>query len=218
MHNNTVVCIAAHSNTLTHMQKYCFNENFLQNRENFDLCIVFNEVDYKTHEYVKGFNPEYLFVKQNFGLDQSAFDFAIKNIKDYQYYYLLHYDHWFADHHWFDRLSNEMLKSKVDVLGNLVRPASLHMPKGYDIVSAAFGLEYLKPNRFSYFLQGGAGLYNRRAIEILKGRGGIPYARSNDRNIAFVCERLQSFLMLDGGCTFGQIDPGYETYLKHANY
>ena len=48
--------------------------------------------------------------------------------------------------------------------------------------------------------------------------GGIPYGRSNNRDIAFICERLQSFLLLDGGCSLGQIEPGYELYLKHANF
>ena len=218
MNNNTVLCIAAHSNTMIQMQKYCFNNNFFQNRDKFDLCLVFNDVDKQTYEYVKTFHPEYLFVKKNFGLDQAAFDFAINHIKDYEYYYLLHYDHWFIDPHWFSQLYIQINEMDVDVLGNLVQPATTHIPNGYELVSSAFGLEHLNPKRFDYFLQGGAGLYKHKAIEVLKSSGGIPYCRSNNRGIAFICERLQSFLMLDSGCNFGQISPGYERYLKHANF
>jgi hypothetical protein len=216
--NNTVLCIAAHSHTMAKMQKYCFNQNYFPNRNKFDLCVVFNDVDSETHEYVKTLDPEYLFVKRNFGLDQSAFDYAINHTKQYENYYLLHYDHWFTDANWFDRLNQEIEAKGVDVLGNLVRPATLNFPQAYQIVSTAFGLGDLLAEKFDCFLQGGAGLYRASAIEALKSRGGIPYGRSNNREIAFICERLQSFLLLDSGVSFGQIEPGYERYLKHAEF
>jgi hypothetical protein len=214
----TVVCIAAHGNTLAKMQKYCFNQNFIANRDKFDLCVVFNGADVESLDFVKKLGPEYLFVKGNFGLDQSAFDLAVSRTPDYEYYLLMHYDHWFHDSDWFDCLSNALIRGNVDVLGNLVIPSNLHLPSQYHWVAAAFGLETLVPERFNCFLQGGAGLYRHGAVEALKRRGGIRYGRSNNRVIAVVCERMQSFILLEEGCRLGQIEPGYELYLKHADW
>jgi hypothetical protein len=212
------MCIAAHRGTMAAMKKYCFNEHFYVNRNKLDLCIVFNEVDEDTLSFVKTLDPEYVFVKENFGMDPAAFDFAINHTKSYENYLLLHYDHWFIDGGWFDRLTAEIDRVGADVLGNLVLPATSNLSPHYNLVSSAYGLENLIPSKYHAFLQGGAGLYKQRAIETFKRKGGIPYGRNLNREVAFICERLQSFLLLESGCTFAQIEPGYEQYLKHAEF
>ena len=216
---SSVVCIAAHAGAWTGMQRFCFSPTMLACRELFDLCMVLNGHDEPMIAAINAsVSPELLVVRENTGLDQGAFNAAIQHATGYDTYVLLHYDHWFADPDWFPTLHRLLYDSDCDVIGNLVQPSTFVMPIEYYVVTGVLGYRDLKPELFDGFLQGGAGMYKADAIQCLLDQGGIPFGKANDRPIAAVCERLMSFILMDHGMTLGQIPPGYEKYLRHAEH
>ncbi len=216
---DSVVCIAAHAKTWDMMKKYCFNAAFRHHRDQFDLCVVVNGGDALEGQTIQDYlAPEYLVLRENTGLDQGAFDAGIKRAQGYDTYILMHYDHHFSDYNWFPYLHDLLHTSEYDVIGNIVTPPTKHLPDDYAIVAEGLGFGHLKPENFPGFLQGCAGFYKKTAIQCLLDHGGLPRGLDNNRNVACICERLQSFIMLHDGLRFGQIPPGYEKYLRHAEH
>ncbi len=216
---DSVICIAAHGNAWDKMKKYCFNSAFRHHRDKFDLCVVLNGGHEQTAQFIQEYlEPEYLVVRENTGLDQGAFDTAIKTARGYETYILMHYDHHFSDYNWFTFLHNRLYELKCDVLGNIVRPSTKHLPIDFDEVAKGLGYGELEPGKFEGFIQGCAGFYKGAVIKFLLDRGGIPHAKEDNRNIACICERLLSFLLLQHGFLLDQIPPGYEQYLYHAEH
>lgn|GEM_PF-5405811 len=215
---DALVCIATAPHRWEIMENYCFNKHFRMNREHFDLCIVFNGYDADSIRRVLDLSPEHLIVRENVGMDQAAFDHCIKNIRDYNTYVLLHDDHWFIDSCWFQLLYEALHSNDVDVIGNLVAPGHINKPLNYDIIADVLGYSSFKPHLFPCFLQGQAGFYKKRAIDCLRANGGVPWGKTNTREVASICERLHSFILLSNGMKFAQIPPGYEKYLRHREH
>ena len=217
-HKETLVGVVTSEKTWHHLDRYCFNDNFIENRPLFDLAVVFNGKDSEGIKYVNNFLPEYLFVRPNASLDPAAFDFLIKNIPVYERYILLHDDHWFIDKNWFHTINVLMnLHEEVDVRGNLVK-SDINKPLNSLLISSILGCAEYQPENFPYFLQGLAGLFKGKVIEAILKLDGIPHIHNNNKEVAQVCERIFSFILLKEGFIFAQIPPGYEKYLKHRDY
>ena len=190
----------------------------MANRKKFDLCVVFNGHDPNSLQKTLHLSPEFLVVRENIGMDQAAFDYCVKTIRDYDTYVLIHDDHWFVDDDWFELLNNLLHTNDVDVLGNLVSPGHINQPPNYEIVADVLGYASFKPYQFPCFLQGQAGFYKKRALDCLRANGGVPWGKTNTREVASICERLHSFILLSNGMKFAQIPPGYEKYLRHREH
>lgn len=214
----TLVCVATAAHRWEIMKNYCFNQYFRNNREFFDLCVVFNGYDADSLRCTLELSPEHLVLRENLGMDQAAFDHCIKNIRDYDTYVLLHDDHWFVDDNWFHMLHNALYSNDVDVIGNIVSPGYINKPLNYEVVADVLGYSSLQPHSFPCFLQGLAGFYNRKAIDCLRASGGVPWGKTNTREVASICERIHSFILLSHGMKFAQIPPGYEKYLRHREH
>lgn len=219
-----LICVVTSQNTWQILRQCCFNFNFRTNRMLFDLAVVFNGDDESGIQYVKSLIPEYLFVRPNLGLDLAAFDHVIKNTPLYDTYFFLHDDHWFADDKWLFNLTDLIYCHDIDVLGNIV-DLTTSDPRYHElarehhfIVSSALGYGDYQIDKFSFFIQGLAGVYRKKAIECLLMLDGIPHIHNNDKQTAYVCEKLHSFLLIDCGMKIAQIPPGYEQYLKHRFY
>ncbi len=215
---DTVVCIATAADRWDIMEKYCFNQYFRVNRQLFDLCVVFNGSDPGSVRRTLDLAPEHLVIRENVGMDQAAFDYCIKNIRHYRTYIFIHDDHWFVDGNWFQLLHGLLYSNDVDVIGNVVAPGHVNKPASYDVVADVLGYSALAPHLFPCFLQGQAGIYNRKAIDCLLANGGVPWGKTNTREVASICERIHSFIMLSNGIKVGQIPPGYEKYLRHREH
>lgn len=216
----TVVCISASERTWQNLERYCFNSIFRSQRKRFVLAVGFNGHNADALRYIDGLEPEHLFVRPNTGHDLANFDNILKRLPAFDAYILLHDDHWFYDTAWFDVLGRLAdTHEGIDVWGNLV---------GFDVegeflgyyaqLARALGYNELADRTFPHFLQGLAGIYSRKAIDIALEMDGIPHVHRNVQAAAQVCERLFSGLLLDRGVTFGQIPPGYELYLMHRDH
>ena len=214
----TVVCIATAPNRWEIMAKYCFNDHFRRHRDQFDICLIMNGQDPQAIRNVQELSPEYVYERENLGMDQAAFDYALKHLPAYETYVLIHDDHWFVDADWFPKLHGMLHAGEFDVLGNLVAPAHLNKPVNYDAVADTLGFASFDLRAFPCFLQGQAGFYNRRAIDCVLRHGGVPWGRTNTREVASTCERLHSFIMLSNGIKLGQMPPGYELYMRHREH
>ncbi len=199
------------------LSTHCFNENFTRNRAAFDLAVVFNGFDAAGVEYVKKFKPEYFFTRPNVGLDLAGFDFLIKNVKleNYKTFLFLHDDHYFIDDRWPLLLHDILQANDVDVLGNII-DRSAAVPNNFRVMSYVLGYAEYQLEKFPYFLQGLAGIYKKKAIEVMVAHDGIPHFHSRNRELSFVAERLHSFVLLGDGIKFGQIPPGCQEYLIHG--
>jgi hypothetical protein len=215
MKTKPVVLVVTCDKTWKDLPRFCFNQHFLDNRDAFDLAVVFNGTDSEGIRHVEALaHPEYLLQRPNLGLDLAGFDYGIKNTPRYETYLFMHDDHWFVDSTWpglFKTLDDD---TSIDALGNIVSSKTFPPPH-HKMIANALGYEKYQLDQFPYFLQGLAGFYKRRAVDCMLERGGIPHLLDNHRETTFVFERIHSFILLDSGIKFGQIPPGYEKYLKH---
>lgn len=219
--NNAVVVVISSERTWHNLTRFCFNEHFCANRNKFDLCVTFNGDASESLSIISPLRPEHLFQRPNLGRDPAALDFALKALPIYEYYIILHDDHWFHVPHWFDYLT-ALLQDDVsaDAYGNLIASynseafeASFNLVSSVIMNDRGYGA-----NMFPHFLQGMAGIFRGRAIQWLLQRDGVPHTHGNDYKAGEVCERLFSYLLLDEGMILKQIPPGYELYLRHRDH
>ena len=213
---DTIALIVTSEKTWPKLQTFCLNQAFQAQRARLDLAVVLNGKCEQAVEYLKTFSPEFLFTRPNYGLDPAGFDHLIKNIPlQYQYYYLLHDDHWFLDPEWFGQM-RELAAAHpgVQVFGNLAKSTANYHPT-YDSLSRILGYDGYNPDAIPFFVQGMAGLYRRTAMESLLELDGIPHIHRNAMPVVWLCERLVTTLLFKAGMKFMQIPPGYEQYLKH---
>jgi hypothetical protein len=195
--------------------KIAFDQNFLRNRDQFDLAVVFNGNSPEGLAYIESVSkPEYLLQRANLGMDLAGFDYAIKNTPRYETYIFLHDDHWFIDDAWPSLVDLLYIDASVDVLGNILS-SRVYPPPHHKIISTVLGYEKYQLEKYPHFLQGLAGFYKRKVVDCMLAHGGIPHLLDNHREFTFVAERIHSFILLDNGIKFGQIPPGNEQYLKH---
>lgn len=209
--------------TWTHLSTYCFNSNFVKSRSKFDLCVAFNgEPTNDALAFLAEQNANHAIIRPNFGMDPAALDECLKNLPSYEYYIVLHDDHWFSHDKWFEYLLILMKEDPtVAAYGNLVTSCPYSSPeyeKFFDIVSSVIGYEGYGNAEFNCFLQGMAGIFRRSAIEQLLLLDGVPHTHGNHKKTVEVCERLFSYAMLRHGAIFKQIPPGYELYLRHRHH
>jgi len=217
---DTIILVVTSEATWQNLDTYCLNEHFRQNRDRFDLAIVFNGTDEAALQKIKAVAPEHLLVRENLGRDPGAFDAALRAlpVHEYEQTLFMHDDHWFDQPDWFDTL-HALLEQRpeIDVFGNLV-VASVHAPPNYEGICYSLGYHEYKLANFPYFLQGMAGLFRKNAIDTLKRLGGVPHIHRNVVEVGQVCERLLSFILLNEGHLMAQIPPGYEKYLIHHEH
>lgn len=216
----TVVCVSASERTWKSLERYCFNAAFRAQRNRIVLAVGFNGHDTDAFRYLESLAPEYLFVRPNTGHDLANFDNLLKRLPAFDRYILLHDDHWFYDPGWLDvlgRLADD--HPSIGAWGNLA---------GFDVdgeflayytqFARSLGFEEMVGKTFPQFLQGLAGMYCRKTVDVILGMDGIPHLHRNVQVAAQACERLFSGLLLDQGVIFGQIPPGYELYLMHRDH
>lgn len=219
--NNAVVVVISSERTRHNLTRFCFNEHFRANRNKFDLCVTFNGDASESLSIISPLRPEHLFQRPNLGRDPAALDFALKALPIYEYYIILHDDHWFHVPHWFDYLT-ALLQEDVsaDAYGNLIASYNSEaFEASFNLVSSVIMNDHgYGANMFPHFLQGMAGIFRGRAIQWLLQRDGVPHTHGNDYKAGEVCERLFSYLLLDEGMILKQIPPGYELYLRHRDH
>ncbi|BCS55995.1 hypothetical protein [Geobacter sp. SVR] len=222
-HNNVVVVVITSERTWHNLARYCFNGHFRASRDRVDLCIVFNGNVSISLSQAALLDPEYLLQRPNVGRDPAALDFALKTLPQYEYYLVLHDDHWFHVPHWLDyliRLLDE--DDSVDAYGNLITTCP-YGSGSFESSFEQFCRVIMNDSRYSaemfpHFLQGMAGIYRGRAIRRLLQRDGVPHTHTNDYKAGEVCERLFSYVLMDEGMVLKQIPPGYELYLRHRDH
>lgn len=221
--NSVVVVVISSECTWRHLGTYCFNEQFRANRNRFDLCVTFNGDVSEALSFISQLNPEFLLRRPNQGMDPAALDVTLKSLPGYEYYIVLHDDHWFHSRGWFNYLTGLLqADTGADAYGNLVTCGSYKT----DIFDTFFDLvsniimddDRYHANMFPSYLQGMAGIFRGRAIQKLIERDGVPHTHHNNKKNAEVCERLFSYVLLDERMTLKQIPPGYELYLRHRDH
>jgi hypothetical protein len=217
---STVVCVSTSERTWHALERFCFNSVFRVQRQRFVLAVGFNGHDADGLRYLESIHPEHLFVRPNTGHDLANFDNVLKRLPSFDRYILLHDDHWFYDPLWFDVLTElQAGHREIDIWGNLVgHDVTGEFLGYYSTIARALGYDELVDRVFPHFLQGLAGVFSRRAIDIVLAMDGIPHLHRSIQTAAQVCERLFSGLLLDRGLRFGQIPPGYELYLMHRDH
>ena len=213
-----VLAIVATSEKTWHFgEKYLFNEYFLKNRIFFDLAIVCNGFQAEAEACLKALAPEYLFFRENKGYDIAALDYAIKKLPHYPHYLFLHEDNWFFDDAWFEKLDRmQMSNLSLDIFGNLVTDPA-HSMEGFDQIFVQNNLSFRQAD-FPHFLQGYTGWYRGAVIDFFLKIGGIPGFDQSSRLATHIFERFTSYLLMMHGYRFGQIPPGYEKFLMHADW
>jgi len=218
--NDTLALVVTSERTWPNLATYCFNENFLRYRPQFDLAVVLNGPNDAALQSIAKASPDFVFVRPNYGLDPADFDFLLKRIPlDYEYYCLLHDDHWFHPSDWFLQLRTLAAGHlQVDVFGNLVRSNVQYHPS-MDGLSKLLGYDDgYSPDDVPFFIQGMAGLYRKAAINTLLSLDGIPHLHRNVIPVAWLAERLVTAMLWKRGHSFMQIPPGYERFLRHKNH
>jgi tetratricopeptide (TPR) repeat protein len=216
----TVVCVSASERTWRNLDRYCFNAAFRAQRHRIALAVGFNGRDDDALRYIKGLEPDHLFVRPNTGHDLANFDNILKRLPPYAEYILLHDDHWFHDVRWLDVAGRLLAEHpEVGVWGNLAPfDVDANSLEYYTLLVRSLGYEEMAGKRFPHFLQGLAGMYRGSVMEEILAMDGIPHLHRSVQIAAQVCERLFSGLLLDRGVKFGQIPPGYELYLVHKDH
>ncbi len=216
-----LVCVATSEATWRNLLRHCFNHPFKVNRSRFDLAIVCNGSSHDLAACIQTFKPDYFLSRPNLGFDLAGFDALLRHIPAEQYdrFILLHDDHLFEDEDWFETLSHLADNNPdIDIFGNLLDCSTDKLVEHFEIVSRILGYgRYLEPMP-PVFAQGVAGLFSRRAIEIWRQADGIPHIHNNLKNVAEICERLASFILYANGCSFMQIPPGFQRYLRHGDH
>ncbi|HOM64778.1 MAG TPA: hypothetical protein PK591_03035 [Ignavibacteriales bacterium] len=216
--NNIVVAIVSSEKTFEKLDQIVFNDAFLTNRHKFDLAVVFNsntkiENNFKT-------NFDYIFYRENIGLDPGGFNYLIQKLPDYNYFFLMHDDHFFLDNNWLD-FSIQIIKDNpnVDILGNILfnqLPSSLQ--NHFDSFIKSLNLNHLlNYSKNPEFIHGISGLFTFKAIKALKSKyGSIPFVNSNDKLMAMFCERLTTLLFNDCSINYAQFPGEIFTFLYHG--
>ncbi len=220
-HHTTVVCVVTSERTWRNLLRYCFNHAFKAQRHRFHLAVACNGVIDAFSGYMAGLKPDYLVQRRNLGFDLAAFDTLLKQIpvERYDSFILLHDDHWFDDELWFDKLSTLAANHPdVDIFGNLLDCSHDKLVEHFEIVSRILGYGRYMDDPAPVFAQGVAGLFTRRAVDHWLEHDGIPHIHNNLKNVAEICERLASFILYEAGCSFMQIPPGFQRYLRHGEH
>lgn len=216
---NAVVAVVSSEKTYHRLDQILFNDAFLQNRDKFDLAVVFNsnidiEINFKT-------NIDLIYFRENTGLDPGGFNYLIQHLPEYEYYILLHDDHFFLNPKWFD-ISIQLLEENpnVDILGNILfnqLPTSLQ--NIFDKFIKSLHLEHLlEISKNPHFIHGIAGIFRYRAISELKKKYvSIPFVQSNDKLLAMFCERLATLLLTDCSLYYSQFPGEIFTFLIHSS-
>jgi len=214
---NIVVGIVSSEYTYNRLDELVFNDAFLANREKFDLAVVFNSDKRINHKFKTEF--DYTYIRPNVGMDPAGFNHLITNLPEYEYYILLHDDHFFMDNNWLD-FSISLMENNpdVDIIGNIV---FLQYPKAMQQKFNDFITQIGKENLIEYanlpfYIHGIAGIFNNKSITLLKKKyGGIPHLLNNDKQLAVFCEKLVTLLMIDINIKFAQYPGEIFTYLYH---
>jgi hypothetical protein len=215
---NTVVAVVSSEKTYEKLNNILFNDCFLLNRDKFDLAVVFNTNSTINHSFKTNF--DYTFYRENTGLDPAGFNYLIRNLPDYDYYFLLHDDHFFLDKNWFD-LSIHLLENNpnVDVIGNILFNSLPEiLQKQFDNFISNIGLsKLLNISTNPYFLHGIAGIYRGKVIQKFRfSFNGIPYMQNNDKLYATFCERLTTLILIEENFNLSQYPGEIFTYLFHS--
>lgn len=221
--STTCVIVLTSEPTWEHLRSYCFNSFFIKNRTKFDLCIAFNGIpSAEASMLLSSQQPEHVIIRPNHGMDPAALDECIKNIPLYNFYIVLHDDHWFSHDAWLEQLLTLMqTDATATAYGNLVTSCpykSQAFDTFFEMVSTVTGYEDYHISEFSCYLQGMAGIFRGSAIKQLLALDGVPHTHGNNKKVVEVCERLLSYLLLNNGAVLKQIPPGYELYLRHRDH
>lgn len=217
--NNTIVAVVSSEKTYQRLDQILFNDAFLYNRDKFDLAVVFNSdidipIKFKT-------NLDYIYFRENVGLDPGGFNYLIQKLPEYEYYILLHDDHFFLDINWFDISINLMkLNPNIDIIGNILfnqLPPKLQVL--FDSFIKSLHLEHiLKFSESPLFIHAMAGIYRKKVIIAIKKKyGSIPFIQNNDKLLAMFCERLTTLLVNDFSFKYAQFPGEIFTFLYHSS-
>ncbi|HPD66540.1 MAG TPA: hypothetical protein PLI27_00480 [Ignavibacteriales bacterium] len=215
---NIIVAVVSSEKTYERLDNMLFNDNFLKNRDKFDLAVVFNS----SYEIEKKFktNFDYIFYRENTGLDLGGFNYLIKNLGDYEYYFLLHDDSYYLYDNWVD-YSIQLLKDnpEVDIIGNILFNAlNKNEIKIFEKLIEQFNYNHLlQYSTINHLIHGVTGIFSHNAIDRLRKKyGSIPYINNKDKFLAMLCERLTTIMFIDCGIKYAQYPGDIYMYLAHS--
>ncbi|HOJ36935.1 MAG TPA: hypothetical protein PLP99_03835 [Ignavibacteriales bacterium] len=217
-----VVGVVTSEKTYNRLDDILFNDAFLANREKFDLAVVFNSDKKINHKFKTEF--DYIYFRPNLGYDPAGFNHLINNLPEYDYYFLLHDDHFYNDYNWFDYSINLLEKNKhIDIISNIAIFPLLALfinSQSFQIFLHQLNLAHLiKKDNIYNLICGIAGVYRAKAINSLKQKyGSIPYFNNNNKTNAVYCEVLSTLLFEDCGIKFEQYPGEIFTYLNHLSH
>jgi len=212
-------CLASSRVTWRRLPQMALNPAFMAVRARLRLAVIFNgELSDEIRQYLEQLQPDHLIVRENTGNEAGAYQTALERLPSYDWYFLMHDDHWFWSGHWLEVIM--ICRDKGDLnccYGNLVRCA---FPWREELNQLTGGWGFSSPARIINvaIMQGMAGLYSRQVLELFLARGGIPYFEENSERYTHFLERLFSYILIEEGVKLQQLAGGFEYLLLHRNY
>ncbi|MBU2492549.1 MAG: hypothetical protein KJ571_07990 [Bacteroidetes bacterium] len=208
-----LISIITSEKTWTNFSKFGFDKEILRLRDQFDLSFVLNGYSNEAILFYNQFCPEYFFLRPNLGFDTASIAYLINLVPRYEHYLIMHDDHWFPNPNWIDRLYEIMNNnSDTDIFGNILMQEPMRRHGEYcQLVNLN---EFSKYKDFA-FLHGMSGLFNLRSIQLLK-EFKVPYLLTDEKEIAFLGERLFSNILSHQGIKFSQFSEGIFNFFLHG--
>lgn len=207
-----LISIITSEKTWSNFSKFGFAEKISEQRNRFELAIVFNGYDNDAIEYYNRFKPDYFFLRQNFGYDPAAVEHLLKLIPVFDTTLILHDDHWFDETSWLDIILQLREKNpEIDIWGNIFHslpPADLKQ------FYADRNLEILSKIETNEFLHGLSGVYSSKAVSFLKS---FPFNSplTKDKHIADLGERTFTSVLQFLNLNYLQFPQGIFKFLFH---
>ncbi len=210
---NFLICIISSEKTWRRIQTLGLQKNLEAFRPEFDLAFVLNGNDAAATEFIDSFSPEFFFVRENSGMDPAAIEFLLKKIPAYEWTVILHDDHRFGSENWFDKIKEIAENPEADVYGNVL---PITLPADFwDYVENRGFAEMMQSSEISV-LQGMAGLFSKRAINILKNVE-FNFELTNDKRIAEFGEWIFSLAIHHNNLEMKLFDNEVFGFLQHSD-
>lgn len=210
-----LISVITSEKTWKNLSKYGFDDKLRKERDKFDLAVILNGYDKDAVEFYNCFHPEYFLLRPNLGFDAAAIAFWIKLIPlQYEYYLLLHDDHWFEEPNWLEKLEELTRYNRgTDVWGNILYGVRR---KNFDEYCKSLNSADLIEHHSDDYLHGMSGLFTMKAVAELK-KQKISYWENKEKEYANIGERYFTSVLNYLDLLKTQIGNGPFRFLKHGD-
>lgn len=208
-----LLSIISSEKTWGNFLKFGFNNRLKKYRNELDLAVVLNGYQPQAVEMFNEFSPQHFFLRPNLGFDTAAIAYLIDLLPEYEYYIIMHDDHWFSDDSWLDNIKNLInANTGIDIWGNILIQEPMPHFKEY---CNHFNLPNLAANNYDRFLHGMSGVFNYKAVRSLK-EFKIPYMMNMEKEKAFLGERMFSRIIELLKLNMSQFPEGIFNFFMHG--